>query len=334
MKIFLIFAMILAMVFSSFADTSYASSPDKFTPQFSTNTAIIWQAPTNNLPQSFWIYKRLPPRPFLASVISNAVVLASLQDRGFPKASTNAFYILSVPDPCGVMSSIFSIQPASTTISFSSTNRNNSTEGIPSDAAIVMRAWNCAFQFALDSKHLMLKGLTSHFNLDTNGDKLPNQICGRGVYLSRQLDGICFWGNGDDSPNEGFWIEFGSYGQIRSFSLNWPNLERDKNQQTASPQQIVNCIKAYKTIVLPNADEEAYFKRVKTLANAKTFTITKITPYYCEGIIGEAPTNDVPPEFVTPFAELEAVADFGNSNATVKLLSPIISSEVSRLLAK
>jgi hypothetical protein len=40
----------------------------------------------------------------------------------------------------------------------------------------------------------------------------------------------------------------------------------------------------------------------------------------------------VPPEFVTPLAELEAVADFGNSNATVKLLSPILSSETSRLL--
>jgi len=46
------------------------------------------------------------------------------------------------------------------------------------------------------------------------------------------------------------------------------------------------------------------------------------------------PTNDLPPEFVTPFAELEAVADFGNSNAVVQLVSPILSSEVNRLLAK
>ena len=86
--------------------------------------------------------------------------------------------------------------------------------------------------------------------------------------------------------------------------------------------------------MLPNACEETYFQRIKALANAKTFTITKITPYYSEGIFGEVPTNDVPPEFVTPLAELEAVADFGNSNATVRLLSPILSSEVSRLLGK
>ena len=32
--------------------------------------------------------------------------------------------------------------------------------------------------------------------------------------------------------------------------------------------------------------------------------------------------------------KIEAIADFGNSNATVQLLSPILSSEASRLLGK
>ena len=49
--------------------------------------------------------------------------------------------------------------------------------------------------------------------------------------------------------------------------------------------------------------------------------------------VWEMPTNDVPCKFATPFAELEAVADFGNSNTTVRLMSPILSSEVSRLLS-
>jgi hypothetical protein len=83
--------------------------------------------------------------------------------------------------------------------------------------------------------------------------------------------------------------------------------------------------------VLPD-DEPNYFGRIKMLAKAKAFTITKITPYYGEGVLGEVPTNDVSPEIVTPFAELEAVADFGNSKTTVRLLSPIITSEGDRLL--
>ena len=129
MKAFALLATILAMTFSSFAD--FTNSPENFSPHFSTNTQIIWQAPTNHLPESFWIYKRLPPRPFLASVISNAVVLASLQDKGFPKPSTNAFFVWSAPNPCGMGFSIFSMQPVSTTISFFSTNQNLSTDNIP-----------------------------------------------------------------------------------------------------------------------------------------------------------------------------------------------------------
>jgi hypothetical protein len=174
---------------------------------------------------------------------------------------------------------------------------------------------------------------TVHFNTDTNDNKLTNQICGRGTFLYRQLDGIPFFSADDNGGGaEGFGMEFGSYGIIRSFSLCWSEVSRYQSEQTASPQEIIHCILAQKTIVMPNVDEEDYFARLKQLANAKKLTITKITPCYGLGMFGEVPTNDVPCKFVTPFAELEAVADFGNSNATVRLVSPILESEVSRLL--
>jgi hypothetical protein len=323
---------ILATAFSTCADTSRTSSPEKYTPQFSINTPIIWQAPTGNLPKSFWIYKRLPLRPFVASVVSNAIVLASLQDKGFPKASTNAFIIWSAPDPCGVSFSIFSIQPASTTISFSPPHINLSTDNIPDSQTVTERAFEYAARFGLGQAQLIPKNVYTKSNFVGSDEMQANGICARGIFLSRKIDGFGFWDK--IGGQEGFSVEFGSRGQIRSFSLAWPKLERYQSSPTASPQQIINCIKACKTIVMPNADEDTYFQRVKTLANAKTFTVTKITPYYGEGIFGEVPTNDMPPEFVTPFAELEAVADFGNSKATVRLLSPIISSEVDRLLAK
>ena len=85
-------------------------------------------------------------------------------------------------------------------------------------------------------------------------------------------------------------------------------------------------------MVPPDNDETNYFGRIKDLGEAKKFTITKITPYYGEGVFGKTPTNDEPPKAIAPFAELEAVADFGSSTATVRLLSPIISSEMTRLL--
>ena len=333
MKAFAVLAAILAMAFSSFAD--FTNSPENFSPHFPTNTQIIWQAATNNLPGNFWIYKRLPPRPFSATVISNAVVLASLQSKGFPKPSTNDFYLTAdhPPNYPGMIPVIFSITPKTRTIFYGLPHPGTNTSGIPADKMLVQRAWACAGQLGVNPAQVTLKEMTYHFNQDENYDDLTNQVCGRGVFLSRKLDGILFWSSGwEDDSIDGFWIEFGSHGQIRAFSLVWPDLKRDELQPAASPQQIINCIRAQKTIVLPNAGEETYFQRIKALANAKTFTIKKITPYYSEGIFGEVPTNDVPPDFVTPLAELEAVADFGNSNATVRLLSPILSSEVSRLL--
>jgi hypothetical protein len=328
MKAFAFFTAIFATTFSSFAEST--NSLERFSPHLSTNTEIQWQAPTNRLPKSFWIYKRLPPRPFSASVISNAVILASLQDKGFPKPSTNAFFIWSAPNPCGMSFSIFSIQPASTTISFSSPNQNLSTDNVPDDETVTKRAFECAARFGLDQAHLIPKNVYSSSNAAGCEETLTNGICARGIFLSRKLDGVGFFGDANNG-SEGFSIEFGSRGQIRSFSFVWPNLEPDQKSLAASPKEIIRYIREHKVMVLPD-DEPNYFGRIKMLAKAKAFTITKIMPCYGEGVFGEVPTNDVPPEFVTPIAELEAVAEFGNSNATVRLLSPIISSEVNRLL--
>ena len=328
LKTFAFFTAIFATTFSSVAEST--NSLERFSPHFSTNTEIQWQAPTNRLPKSFLIYKRLSPRPFSASAISNAVILASLQDKGFPKPSTNAFFIWSTPNPCGMGFNIFSIQPASTTISFSSPNQNLSTDNVPDDETVTKRAFECAARFGLDQARLIPKNVYSSSNAAGCEETVTNGICARGIFLSRKLDGVSFWGDANNG-SDGFSIEFGSRGQIRSFTLVWPNLEPGQKNLTASPKEIIHYIWEHKVMVLPD-DEPNYFGLVKMLAKAKAFTITKIMPYYGEGIFGEVPTNDVPPEVVTPFAELEAVADFGNSNTTVRLLSPIISSEVNRLL--
>ena len=331
MKAFAFFTAIFATVFSSFADST--NSLESFSLHFPTNTEILWQAPTNHLPKIFWIYKRLPPRPFLASVISNAVILASLQDKGFPKPSTNAFFIWSAPNLCGMSFSIFSIQPASTTISFSSTNQNHPTGDIPDKETAMQRAFEYAAQFGLNQSNLTPKDVSPKLNTGGCGETLTNDICVRRILLARKLDGVSFFGDANDG-SEGFSIEFGSREQIRSFAFVWPNLETDQKSLTASPEEIIRCIREHKVIVLPDDDEPNYFGRIKMLAKARIFTITRITPYYGEGILGEMPTNDEPPKVIAPFAELEAVADFGNSNATVRLLSPIISHEMTRLLER
>ena len=131
--------------------------------------------------------------------------------------------------------------------------------------------------------------------------------------------------------SEGFsFQQFGGHEKIRSLWLALPNLERQENSLTASPQQIIACIRAFQTPLIPCGKPD-YFARVKILTKTEKLIITKVTPFYGEGIYGEHPTNDEPPKIVTPIAELEAVADFGNSNMPIRLFSPITVSEVARL---
>jgi len=250
-KIFPFLTMILATAFSSLADVP--TLPELSSHLF-TNAFIVWQAPTNHLPKSLWVYQRLLPRVFSETVISNAIVLGSLQSKGFPKPSTNETCIVAEPPcPCGNVCNFF-INPNGATMNFESPDyKNGSPKGIPDDQTIVKRAWGYAPQLGVDPTHLSQTALFTHFyNADQTANGTTNFVCGRGVFLARQLDGVNFFSPdniGDGA--EGFSIEFGSYGQIRFFSFLWSNVERYEKLQTASPQEIIHCIEAHKTIVLP-----------------------------------------------------------------------------------
>ncbi len=311
MKTFAILATILTSAFSSLAGLTL----EDVSPHFSTNAEIIWQASTNHLPKSFWVYKKMP-RIFSATTISNAIILASFQDKGFPKPSTNQVVLWTKSFDGEMEPPDFAILPDAGQMSFTLGDRiPDSSENIFTNEAAVERAWNCLFQLGIDRTQF-----------------IKTNVAGSGIYgvfLPRQIDGIETM-----NESEGFQIQFGKDGKVLQFCLLFPNLERNKRSQVASPQQIITCIRAFKTPSLPNGDEPDYFGRIKNLAKAKKLTITKITPYYGEGVYGETPTNGEPAKIVTPVAELEAVADFGNSNVTVRLMSPILSSEVSRLLAQ
>ena len=322
----------LAVLLTATVATVNAQSWQELSSNLFVNAEIIWRVPTNALPKNLWVYHRLLPHVFPATVISNAVVLGSLQKRGFPKPSTNDFFILQeVPqDWPAPIPTLLGIRPADANLYFSIANfAPLSQKEIPGAETIIKLARKYAPQLGLDPATLVQEKIYNH-SCDT--DQAANAVCGRGVFFSRQFDGISFFSAADNGESaEGFSIEFGEHGKIESFSIRWSDVERYKKERTASPDEITRCILAHKAIVMPNF-KDGDFERLKKLATAKKFTITKIMPYYGEGMFGEVPTNDVPCQFATPFAELEAVADFGNSNATVRLLSPILSSEVSRLL--
>ena len=253
MKSFAIVAVISVAVLSAPADQP---TWQELSSRLFTNAAIVWQAPIDKLPKHFWIYQRELPHVFSATVISNAVVLGSLQGKGFPKPSTNDFFIPEDkgPDYPGPLATIFGIRPGDANLYYSLPNYSTgSGEQLPSDEMIVARTWKCASKLGLDPAQLVQERIYTHScDTDQNG-QATDHVCGRGVFLSRQLDGIAFFSaDNEGSGAEGFSIEFGSHGQIRFFSFRWSMVKRYESQQIASAQEIIGCIRAHKTLVLPD----------------------------------------------------------------------------------
>jgi hypothetical protein len=310
-------------------------SLEDLSPHLSTNAPVIWAA-TTNWNGKMWKYERVLPHVFSSSVISNAIVLASLQKKGFPKPSTNDFFIPEEhpPNYPGAIAVIFSIEPKDAILSYFCLHPNTNSTELPDDDTLLKQARACAVQLGIDLKQVASGKPSSIFNSDADGNLFTNQVCGRRIFLARQLDGIPFYDHGDAGWNEGFNFELGSGGQIRSFFVDWPELRRNVGGPLASVEQIIALIRAHRVIVLPNGNEEGFFRRVKSLANSKKFTIVKFNPYYMDGELGETNYDYVPPKFASPFAELEAVAELPDTNINVRIFCPILSSDVSEWLKK
>jgi len=303
---------LLPLVLLPFCGQARPLTLEELSPQFPTNMQIVWQAPTKQLPKNLWIYKKTP-RIFSTVAISNAVVLASFEKKGFPKPSTSNFTLWADHPDSEPSPPYFAIFPNIGQMSFSLGDRVPNSETILTNDVAVQRAWDCLLKFGINRSEF-----------------LKTNIAGPGLYgvfLPRQIDGIQTF-----DETQGFQLQYDSQGKVLQFGLVFPNLQRTEQSAVATPQQLIACIRGFKTLLLPNGDELDFFARIKGLASARKLTVTKITLFYTEGIYGEIPTdNDPPPLTVAPIAELEAIANFENSNAVVRLVSPILSSDVHRL---
>ena len=253
----------------------FAAGLEDVSLHFSINTVMVWRAPTNRMPKQLWTYKRLP-QVFTAAGISNGVVLAGFEKKGFPQPSTNEVCLWADHPDGEPRPPYFAIHPRFGQMSYDLGDR---APGSPMesarDEAAVKRAWRCAAQLGVDLQQLV----------QTNAGG-PGA---GGVFLPRQLDGIPFF-----DETEGFQIMIGREGKVRMFALMWPKLERDESEATATPQEIIKCIRGYQTVLVPPDDGANYLAQVKEVAQARKLTITEAAPYYGEGMLGEEPRGDEP----------------------------------------
>jgi hypothetical protein len=283
---------------------------ENISPHLATNAQIVWKASTIDLPKELWTYQKRR-QVFSNVTISNALLLGEFTLKPFPKAFTKPITLWDATAEGDPQPDYFAVDPDSGSITFRR-QRRLVGEGDSTPNAIIERTWRYATQLGMEKAQL------SQATIADNST----------VSLPRRLDGIPF-----REDMEGFSVQYGTQGEIRSLNLVWPRLERATQERVIGSNILTLCIRAFKTPVLPHSDEPDYFRRVKTLSNAQALTITNIVVYYSEGRFGRQPDETKPETFVGPIAVLDAVADFGTSSIAVKLLAPLLASDADRLLA-
>ena len=212
------------LLFSWFPLVDSANELADVSPQFETNMAILWHAPTNQLPTHFWLYKKVP-QIFSATAISNGIALASFEKKGFPKPSTNDIVLWADPSVGEPQPPHFLVSSKSGQMSFTLGDRApDSQEGVARDEAAVKHALKCATELGANPAEL------------ERTNSAPEGV--RGVFLTRLLDGMPFLFN-----NEGFQIQFEKSGRVRQFALLWPRLQRQQYCLAANPSEIMRCIR-------------------------------------------------------------------------------------------
>jgi hypothetical protein len=279
-------------------------------PRFATTTEFVWSAPTNELRPWYSVYRRLP-HVFPATVISNGIVLAGLQSKGIPKPSTNRTTIWADHVEGDPMPGCFSVDTQCAQMSyFIGSSGEDYLNDDTSDEVLAKAAWSCASRLGVDRTSLATGKIESH-RMD----------------LPRLIEGIPV-----REAYEGFSLQFCGHGKIRSFCLTWPDLKPSKIEVTAKPSQIIECIKAFKTPLVPEGQDLDFFGRIRKVEKASKLTITRVTPYYMEGRFGETRREDSSPQFLTPVAELAATAKLETGDVAVRLFVPLLSNDATTLL--
>jgi len=292
--------------------------------QIGSSTEIVWAVPTNQEPRALWVYKNIP-QAFSDEAISNLLVLSSFtvaEKKRLPSEilamDKNALHFRTKDEK-----RYLTILPSHGWIEYGDSTTDDMTkpiEDVPTDAEAQQLALDLLDRIEIPRSELATRpnssepltfreiGRRGHF--DKEKKKSVEEIRCRGVFFIRQVDHVNFAGIGVAG---GFYVNFASHGKVAELRLVWRNMQPYEQYAIANPDQIIEWIKEGKTTMpAPNVNS----------VEIKKLTITQVAPLYM-GALG-----DEPQDFTCPFAQLETVADLGNTNVTVQLYCPILSTNV------
>jgi hypothetical protein len=313
MKIFIFALIILVGSLCSPAGSFRLEGLEGKTYQPSTNVEIAWAA-TNELPRGLWVYKVIP-QTFSMAVVTNLMAIGGFEWKNLvksPKSRLPDKDLFCFRDKKEYWTRCLTIAPTIGWIEYfaNDTDSKAPVEDVPSKVEVEKLALDVLFQMGIDRSLLCYKRNgyeTIAGKLSRDGQKLTTNVVSRGISYDRQIDGV-------RSGGIGFYIDFESHAKITRFWLEWRNLLPYAAHPTLTTNQIIDEIKAGHAIGTFSED-------LSGLDQVKKLTVVKMTPYYFDDELYK------PFDFTYPYAELELVADFGNTNTTTLYLQcPILST--------
>jgi hypothetical protein len=295
-------------------------SLESISPGFPASARMIWLVPGSQIPRSLNIYTSVPTI-FPVPVLSNAIRLASFPMPRTLKASTNTLHLSD--NDTGFWSRSLDVFPQHGQLGHHVRSDPTNPTNVPNAAEVTQLAWQYARLLGLNSAELFERPQSRCVRMCEHGP-FANRVGARGTFLTRKIGDIGL-------RDYGFDIEFGAHKQVRRFTVLWPTLRLSETALTATPQQIMQAIRARKT-PLALLEPEGSLDRATLAALEKTrsLTITNVTPTYAEGRYGKGPSNG-PDQVFTPYAELEATAQLDRTNLHIRLFAPILAQDATLL---
>jgi len=281
-----------------------------------TNLDVRWQAPSHSYPRNVWIYQVLP-KTFPPAAVSNFAAQCGFTDKDRKTFTADeAVYKNADNHPTKQLD----VSRGSIFYNFiTHYGPTNMAEDVPEMSRLPYLTTNFLSKCGID-----ISGVEKADDGTPNfhywepfkeyflPDRIVTNIEFRAVSFNRAVDGATVIGAGTAGDGE---IFFGEGGKPIHIDLSWRDLKRVKSYKTASPQTIVQLIRAGKAVSggipmnLPPID----------WATVKSLTVKKADLCYYAG------DRLAPSPWLIPLVSLWTTVDTGKGTVDVEIDCPIIA---------
>jgi hypothetical protein len=301
---------------------SQSLSLDKLGDTFQrTNLDVRWNAASNSLPPTVWIYRVLP-KAFSGETVSNLVALGGFTDQNLVRSNSEEIvYKSEGRHPATQLAISHGGVEFQHKIIYGPTNL---TQGVPEMPQILDLTSNylAKFGIALSDIEKNTNGAPNyHFaELVTTYDLPQGTVTNveyRLVRFNRAVDGGAVMGGGTCGDGE---FDFGAHGKLVGIDLTWKDLKRYKSFAAAKPETIVAWIQQGKAVQggipmnLPPID----------WATVKSLTVKKADVCYYAG------ERFAASGWLMPVLSLWATVDTGDSKVDVEIDCPVIDETLPK----